>query len=598
MAFPQLGPFGRIVEDFTKSLNDIFGRANPGGSGKVALVNKDKYLPGFDATKWTGNNTRSGEQRLRYGFRKVSLTQLNSAVSGGPGSLLGAPTYYLDIPPQAISQKENFATNIQATRRGVIVETEGIVFKDIVIQGTTGVFPGKRDSFGGAQAQNPFSDGQVNLKKLTEPPSRKGGVSTEGRSGASTNVTGYEEFLSLRAFFVQYSEEKVQARGDLFLVFINEKDQQALLVEPLEFVMERNSKAPMQYQYRIVLKCIGVLDSALESAVKSKDTPDSLLNQIANVSANASAAINQFRAAVGATNRLVQAISQEIDKTFINPLRLLGAALKDVSEARKNVLTSSSALRRNLNESLLSIEEARFDKTVENMIKDPTLVASVRETTSGGFVASSGIVSQGKLSERGVTDTTTSNKLLSDAQAENFIRGSVNALEQSAQEPLPKAYVQGLRDDAQKLADDIADAVNLGNADYDQIQNRTPTIIANPLKVATSNEYLLLGATQKLVAALDQVLATNGLFQQDIEADFEERQSLLKDIVDFQAPSTVREVVIQQNDTLEKIALRAYGDVLRWPDLAILNNLKYPYIGTVKADGVKIPGDKILIGNN
>lgn len=586
MAFPQLGPFGKIVEDFSKSLNDIFGRSNPGTAGKVTLVNKDKYLPGFDATKWTGNNTRTGEQRLRYGFRKISLTQLNSAVSGGPGSLLGSPTYYLDIPPQAISQKENFATNIQATRRGVIVESEGIVFKDLVIQGTTGIFPGKRDSFGGAQAQNPF-----------EPPSRKGGVSAEGRSSASTNVTGYEEFLALRAFFVQYSEEKVQARGDLFLVFINEKDQQALLVEPLEFVMERNSKAPMQYQYRIVLKCIGVLDAALEAKVKSKPTPDSFLNQIANVSANASAAIIQFRAAIGATNSLVQSISQEIDKTLINPLRLLGAALKDVSESRKSVLTSSSALRRNLNDSLLSIEEARFDQTVENMIKDTSLVSSVR-ATSGGFVASSGIVAQGKLSERGITDTNTSNKLLSNAQAENFIRSSVSALEQSAQEPLPKAYVQGLREEAQKLADDIADAVNLGNSSYNQIQNRTPTIIANPLKLATANEYLLLGATQNLVAALDQVLATNDLFQQNIESDFEDRQALLKDIVNLQAPVTVREIVIQQNDTLEKIALRAYGDVLRWPDLAILNNLKFPYIGNSRADGVKIPGDKLLVGNN
>jgi nucleoid-associated protein YgaU len=586
MAFPQFGPFGKIVEDFTKSLNDIFGRANPGGSGKAALVNRSKYLPGFDATKWTGNNNRTGEQRLRYGFRKISLSQLNGAVNGG--SLSGAPTYYLDIPPQAITQKENFATNIQATRRGVIVESEGIVFKDIIIQGTTGVFPGKRDSFGGAQAN--FSD-------FTAPPSRKGGVSSDGKSGSSTVVSGYEEFLSLRAFFVQYSEEKVQARGDLFLVFINEKDQQALLVEPLEFVMERNSKAPMQYQYRIVLKCIGVLDAALESKAKSKPTPDSLLNQIANVSANATAAIQQFRAAVGATNQLVQSISQEIDKTFINPLRLLGTALKDVAEARKNVLTSSAALRRNLNESLLSIEEARFDQTIENLIKDATLINTV-QANSSGFSASSGVVSQGVISQRGVTDSFTSNKLLSDAQAENFIRTSVTTLEQSAQEPLPKAYVQDLRDQAKSLADDIADALNLGNEDYDTIQNRTPTIIANPLKTATSEEYLLLGSTQRLVAALDQVLATNNLFQQDIQDDFEDRQALLKNIVDFQAPATVREVTIEQGDTLEKIALRAYGDVLRWPDLAVLNNLKYPYIAETKADGVKIPGEKLLIGNN
>lgn len=587
MAFPQLGPFGKIVEDFSKSLNDIFGRANPGGSGKVALVDSAKYLPGFDVTKWTGNNNRTGDQRLRYGFRKISLTQLNGAVTGG--SLAGAPTYYLDIPPQAISQKENFATNIQATRRGVIVESEGIVFKDIVIQGTTGVFPGKRDSFGGSQA---------NFPNITQPPSRKGGVSDQGKSGSSTVVSGYEEFLSLRAFFVQYSEEKVAARGDLFLVFINEKDQQALLVEPLEFVMERNSKAPMQYQYRIVLKCIGVLDSALESKVKSAPTPDSLLNQIAAVSANTSAAIQQFRAAVGSTNQLIQSISQEIDKTFINPLRLVGAALKDVAEGRKSTLTSSAALRRNLNDSLLSIEEARYDKTIDNLIQDAEVVSSVQQSTSAGFSASSGVVNQGVISQRGVTDNFTSNQLLSNAQTENFIRSSVTALEQSAQEPVPKAFVQNLRDQAKKLSDDIADAINLGNEDYDSIQNRTPTIIANPLKSATSEEYLLLGSTQKLIAALDQVLATNTLFEQDIQDDFEDRQVLLKNIVDFQAPATVREITIQQGDTLEKIALRSYGTVLRWPDLAVLNNLKYPYIADSRADGVKIPGDKLLIGNN
>jgi len=597
MAFPQLGPFGKIVEDFTKSVQNIFG-ASEGSKASSKLTAARDLLKSIgqplESSNWTGNTNRQGGKKLRYGFRVVELNVLANGKlaigSANSNSLNLSKEYYLDIPPQAITQKENFATNIQATRRGVIVETEGVVFKDIVIQGTTGVYPGKRDSYGQDRAN--FSD-------LTKKPERASGVSKkDGVSDAGEVISGYAEFLALRAFFINYSEEKVNKRGSVFLVFINEKDQQALLVEPLEFVMERNSKAPLQYQYRIVLKCIGSLDAAFNQLSESgdKDPPDLKLEDILNVAANASAAIQQFRAAVGATNQLVQSTSQEIDKTFINPLRLLGAALKDVSEGRKNVLTSSAALRRNLNESLLSIEEARFDKTIENLIKDVTLINIVQANFSG-FSASSGVVDQGVISQRGVTDTFTSAKLLSGAQAENFIRASVSALEQAAQEPLPRAFVEDLRKQAAELLNDLADAVNLGNADYNLIANRVPTIKPNPLKIATTNEYLLLGATQRLITALDQVLSTNSLFQQSIENDFESRQALMKNIFDAQAPTTVREIIIQQGDTLERISLRTYGTVSRWPDLVILNNLKFPYIAETRSDGVKIPGDKLLVGN-
>jgi len=598
MAFPQLGPFGKIVEDFNKSLKNIFG-ASEGSKASSKLTAARDLLKSIgqplESSNWTGNTNRQGGKKLRYGFRVVELNVLANGKlaigSAKSNSLNLSKEYYLDIPPQAITQKENFATNIQATRRGVIVETEGVVFKDIVIQGTTGVYPGKRDSYGQDRAN--FSD-------LTKKPERASGVSKkDGVSDAGEVISGYAEFLALRAFFINYSEEKVNKRGSTFLVFINEKDQQALLVEPLEFVMERNSKAPLQYQYRIVLKCIGSLDAAFNQLSQSEDkknSPDLTLEDILNVAANASAAIQQFRAAVGSTNQLVQSISQEIDKTFINPLRLLGAALKDVSEGRKNVLTSSAALRRNLNESLLSIEEARFDKTIENLIKDVTLINIVQANFSG-FSASSGVVDQGVISQRGVTDTFTSAKLLSGAQAENFIRASVSALEQAAQEPLPRAFVEDLRKQAAELLNDLADAVNLGNADYNLIANRVPTIKPNPLKIATTNEYLLLGATQRLITALDQVLSTNSLFQQSIENDFESRQALMKNIFDAQAPTTVREIIIQQGDTLERISLRTYGTVSRWPDLVILNNLKFPYIAETRSDGVKIPGDKLLVGN-
>lgn len=595
MAFPSLGPFNSIVEDFTKSLNNIFGLGTSGGSGKLSLattlVRPEEDLTAdtadFDPTRWTGNTNRKGDKRLRYGFKIIDIRDFGTDLGLGSRSKSTVATYYLDIPPQAISQKEIFATNITATRRGVVVESEGVVFKDIVIAGTTGVFPGSRDNFGGNQA---------NFKDFTAPPTKAGGVQDDGTSKSSTVISGYAEFMALRAFFLKYAQSKIQAKGSKFLVFINEKDQQALVVEPLEFTMDRNSKNPMQYQYRIVLKCITTLDAAFSSDIGGAADPGNLINDIVNVSRNAAAAIQQFRAAVGATNRLIQSVSQEIDKTFIQPLRLLGTALNDIADGRANIIAVSTVLRRELNEAKLNIQENRFTKSQKQISK---------ELLQSGFIVESAIVgasannssSSGKISTRGSTDAKTSTTLLNQAKADSYVSSTVNSLETSSLDPLPKSFVQSLRDQAQSLADDCADAVNLGNADYDVIQNRTPTIIPNPLRQATSNEYLLLGATLRVVEALNQVLATNNMFLVDTDKTFENDQAALKNIVSIQAPNTVREIVIMQGDTLERISLREYGTVTRWVELAVLNNLKYPYINDTKADGVKAYGDKILIGN-
>ena len=592
MAFPSLGPFNNIIEDFTKSLNNIFGLGPAGGSGKLSLatqiINENSDQSNFDATRWTGNTDRKGDKRLRYGFKVIDINQFGSKLTLGSQSKSDTTTYYLDIPPQAISQKEVFATNVTATRRGVVVESEGVVFKDIVIAGTTGVYPGARDSYGGQQA---------NFKNLTSPPTRAGGVAADGTSKTSTVISGYAEFMALRAFFLNYSQSKIKNKGTKFLVFINEKDQQALVVEPMEFTMDRNSKNPMQYQYRIVLKCITTLDAAFSSDINGAKDPGSIINDIVNVSRNAAAAIQQFRAAVGATNRLVQSVSQEIDKTLIQPLRLLGTALNDVADARSNILAVPTVLRRNLNEAVLSIQENRFTKPQKELSKAVLASGFIATTSVAAGATANNSSASGKISTRGSTDSLTSNNLLNQAKADNYVSSTINSLETSSLDPLPKSFVQSLNEQAQQLADDCADAVNLGNTDYDTIQNRTPTIIPNPLRQPTSSEYLLLGATLRMIAALNQVLATNNLFLVDTEQTFEDDQSALKNIVDLQAPSTVREVTIMQGDTLERISLREYGTVSRWVEIAVLNNLKYPYIDDVRADGVKIPTDKLLIGN-
>jgi nucleoid-associated protein YgaU len=598
--FPSISGFGpadQLVNNFSNSLNNIFGLTPPGGSSKLSVIqqlvapeaNASADHSSFNPLNWTGNTSRVSN-KLRYGFQMIELDAFKNGLDFSIGSTTNDIRYYLDIPPQAISQKEVFATNISATRRGVVVESEGVVFKDIVIAGTTGVFPGKRDGFGQDRAN--FSD-------ITKAPKKAAGVLEDGTSGSDVNVSGYAEFLGLRAFFLKYAQRKIQKKGELFLAFINEKDQQTLVVEPLEFVMERNSKNPLQYQYRIVLKAIATLDAVFaDASLGAGEDAAGLLTDIVNVSRNASAAINQFRAALAATNQLVQGISQEIDKTFVQPLRLLSSAFDDVAEARNNILAVPTVLSRNLNNALLSIAEDRYSSSKEQIADKLVGTGSLGSTTNATTTASTNnTVSTGKISERGSSDFNTSNKLLDKAKAQSFVDSSIASLENSAFEPLSRAFVQDLRDEAQKLADDIADVLNLGNASYDVIKNRTNTNPANPLKVATPNEYLLLGATLRMIDTLNAALATNSLYFTTPENDFARDQELLNNITVINVPQSVKNIVIRQNDTLEKISLREYGNTARWVEIARLNNLKYPYIAETAEDGVKAYGDKLLVSN-
>jgi hypothetical protein len=60
-------------------------------------------------------------------------------------------------------------------------------------------------------------------------------------------------------------------------------------------------------------------------------------------------------------------------------------------------------------------------------------------------------------------------------------------------------------------------------------------------------------------------------------------------------PDSAKEVRIQKGESLRSIAKRLLGDEAYWKQLAILNNLKAPYISSSRSSGVLAYGDSILI---
>lgn len=59
--------------------------------------------------------------------------------------------------------------------------------------------------------------------------------------------------------------------------------------------------------------------------------------------------------------------------------------------------------------------------------------------------------------------------------------------------------------------------------------------------------------------------------------------------------SAFRYAEVKSTDTLESIAAEALGDGARWYELAVLNDLKYPYITAAGLEGTVAPGDSVLV---
>lgn len=570
MAF-TIGNLGNIVADFKESLNQIFGlgkATNIPKLGRTTDLVKSKYGGShrFVAENWLGNTKATNNKaKLMYGFAVVDLKQ------HGPNLLpdeKDRTAYYLDIPPQSITQKENFATNITATRKGIIVESEGVVFKDIQIKGTTGIFPGERGSFAGAQAN--FSD-------LTAPPSEPSGVTDQGLSKKSgvNKISGYQEFIFLRQFFLKYAHDKVSKSGNQILVFINEKDNQTLIVEPLDFTMERNAKSPMTYQYTITLKCLGTFDGFFDNR-KSETSPLSLLEKIGNVSANLSAGLGQGRAAINATSTGFQKTFQAIDGTVNGPLRQLQFALGDLSEGITTVMSLPETLWRNFTTTVANIREHGTD--IGNSLGVPTTLNGVKA----------------------FNDSATA-KAASDNN--NLTSKVENQLTTDSRVTVPREFVINTKNKMRSATDNLADAYNMTDPLYNTIKGRTVTETPGVLKVVSDDEFLILGNMQTMTDAINSVLSTNDAFQTEVESAYQEANLLFsgnstvveQNFLNISQPDTVRQILIKQQDSLERISQRELGDASRWVELVILNKLKPPYLDSVKSDGVKAYGENILV---
>lgn len=178
-----------------------------------------------------------GHDRASYGFMLFTPKYANGL------------EYLFKLNPQSVEMDEEAAITITPTQGGgKFIENQGSIFKDIIINGTTGFLPLK--NFKGVQGPSLLQQAAARI------------VSSDNTSAQQSfsKASGYHEFHKLRSIFREYLQihrvDKVEVRKQTSLFWVNLKDNEVWLVEPLSFRTSRASRSPMTYNYSIRLRTI------------------------------------------------------------------------------------------------------------------------------------------------------------------------------------------------------------------------------------------------------------------------------------------------------------------------------------------------------
>jgi hypothetical protein len=179
-------------------------------------------------------------------------------------------------------------------------------------------------------------------------------------------------------------------------------------------------------------------------------------------------------------------------------------------------------------------------------------------------------------------------------QAVRAVRGGIN--QTLTQAGVTRKAIDDLGSIAKRIELNFADAVGRNTSAYNSAAGRTPTLSGNPNRQTTYAELSILNALNDIQKGLLLIAGLNDqVFETDVFQQNAQTVDVYGDLVELEEPSAVEPVDILATDDLQTIAARVFGDPDKFRDIAILNNLKAPYISEAGGNGVLKPGDKILI---
>jgi hypothetical protein len=636
--------------------NDPFGLADIGNTlnGIVAAssaLNSPLGLP------WKGSQVGNGSTPVDSSFFKyinpdpslwdklcqyrllvIDSSNNNKVIGGGDTSVvniepLGNATlaftpqtsawiFNLPITPQQLSISDIYSINTSMTLRGVMEQHSGVRLKNITIQGTFGVWPGRpsivnppgtpsvlQSVFGGtlSAAQNVATQFQSIINNITTGSNASKPVTIRPDSSITGNDititdpsnpeyggygTGYFQTMMLTQFLEQYAEAKRDpANASWRLVFDIPKQNQSFVVTPVGFTWNENANRPMEINYNLQLKAwrrIDLKQTLVESELQVTQLTPGILQRILNT-------IQAAQNTAAAATNLIGAVRSDVDN-ILNIIRQTGLLVKGIA----GVAIAASDLpaqlvgdaKSTISNFLATVDSNNlFGKsaTDNTTIQQLAQIKALNQTNeglstaavAGGQIGSNSAVSA-KLnpSNSAFTDPLQYPLLFSQVPVNSL---TLNTAQQTALQneintvgDFTVSDLKTMRNTILTLSTQLSNSFGGGDSYYSTLYNQPQPTGAGPM---TLDQYDILESFYDLIEAYDVLTATNQLNDQQILNGLEYVNALASaSQIDFSVPNSKIQVPVPFGLNIEQIATRYLGNPQAWLEIATLNELQEPYI--------------------
>jgi hypothetical protein len=497
--------------------------------------------------------------------------------------------YTLPISPQELSLVMPIATNMQATITGTSIQHGGAPFRELSLQGTTGITPHKnrgealrqRDTlsaiFAGtvsaaALGQNAVKRAQGNLDLNFNI--NKGLTASDGDPDRiPEKTTGYYQMRLMEKFIESYIALKTGNKPDeetqrldpelsnvdpktLRLAFCMWKDESIYLVEPLSFVKRRSAASPMEYTFQIQLRAykrvrlnISAPDLGHSSFVKRDP---SALAQL----------FNRFRAA----REVLTDLKDILESTISDPANLLNESIRESGL----FLSEMSGLRssiENYPEDIKREAEKATATAWQTLRSQFQVTRELDRSLSAGQTLDS---KQRQEFEKKIGSKVTADnlRLSNNARKKIFAENDrVKKMTRSDFEVAKRLIV--------KTSADFAQKIGASHPTYDALYGRSS---APTNRKPTETEMDVLFALNEMAIIFGH-LAVSSQIDPPTPSSLEYVAGLAeKSGIAFRVPKSKMAVPFPYGSSLERLALQYLGDANRWHEIATLNGLRSPYV--------------------
>jgi hypothetical protein len=568
------------------------------------------------------------DQLFPYRLMVVDITN-NKIVQGNKGSLTvptitvqpGTDTtiisfdasnsnswiFNLPISPQQLTITDQYAIATTATLRGILEEHNGVKFKMINASGTMGVWPYRsslttppatptvlQSLFGGTIAAaggllasvNSVINSATGNSAANKPTSLRPETSASGPGS-----TGYYMALALQQFLEQYAEAKKNPKNASWrLVFDIPKQNQSLIVTPMQYNWQQNVNKPMEFLYTMQLKAWRRIDLGQPVTTgQSSVQPISpgILQRVLNT-------ISTARAATSSALNLLGAVTSDIEAP-LNVLRQTTLFVKDLAGVAITAADLPFQIQKDYASSIAT-SMSILSSSISTTNSDPTDRSNLNAVVSGQKQSeglSMNAVASGQLGQNAIVNQTLNpaNAVFNNPQANYTLLDAVpvssmsltnaqqnaiaTVIQQASQTTV--AQLKQYRAVIQTLALQLSNSFGTGSAFYSTVYNLpAPTPRIQPI---TLDEYDILETLYDVMQSYDILTATTQIDDDQTASNMEYVAGLANTSgIQFNIPTSKILAPVPFGKTIEGIAARYLGDPQRWLEIATLNDLRDPYI--------------------